>query len=200
MKTYPWNIWDCETGPSANARDFIEEPKSARSKSVADQLEDAALSAITGRVLVIGVLWSGKSTPNYYEGEEKDMLEAFWLEYTYSRNVTAPPPWVGFNTNGFDIPFIIRRSIVCGVKPAKLITERGYPMDHLIDLRQIWAAGERGPGVKGSLDVLARLCCIGSKTGNGGEFAALYADEPAKALAYLENDLRLTAALAERML
>lgn len=189
--------FDIETGPAANAREFCVEPKDKRNKSIEDQLADAALSAITGRVLVVAVQ-VGNTAPTFYEGDEKQLLSDFWRDYRAFRGQSNAPDWVGFNIADFDLPFLIRRSWVNAVKPPPCLNERGYMLPHFIDLRDVWGCGQHQP--KGGLDVIARLMGLPGKTSDGAGFAELYAKDREAALAYAAADLAATKAVAERLL
>ena len=207
--------WDIETCAAANAAEFITEPKPPGSIKKAETLakwqaeelpalreaalEAAALSPITGKVLAIGVMVD--ETPNLIHGEnEAEVLNDFWKIY---RELGMPSrrggDWVGFNTDSFDLPFVWKRSIINGIAPPLLFTERGYPLGHFIDLQRMWQCGDRQ--AHGSLDVIARLCGFAGKTGSGAQFAILYRSELTRktALDYLHNDLLLTKMIALRM-
>ncbi len=72
-----------------------------------------------------------------------------------------------------------------------------YPKHAFCDLAEVWASGDRAETI--SLDRLARLCGLPDKPGLGKDFAALWAMNRPAALAYLANDLRLTAGLWHRL-
>jgi hypothetical protein len=200
---------DIETGPAPNCLEHLETPeapanykdaakiaeyvKNARAK----QLADAALSPITGRVLVAGIQ-VGSTKPTLYEGEEANLLVEFWRDYRALRAQKSPLDWVTFNGANFDWPFLVRRSWVYGIRPPPICNGRGYPLEHLIDLRQRWQLGDRQ--AQGGLGVICKLLGLGEKTGEGAEFAAIYESDRPKALAYLVNDLELLRRLAERIL
>lgn len=76
----------------------------------------------------------------YASENEKDLLEAFNsdLQKVYSANPRVR--LMGFNSNGFDSPFILKRSLVNGVKPARPIdegTSKAWELKAL-DLSKIW--------------------------------------------------------------
>ena len=48
--------------------------------------------------------------------------------------------------------------------------------------------------------MLAKHLGVGQKTGSGADFAKLWVEDRAKALAYLESDLTLTKLCFERMI
>jgi len=205
--------FDVETTAAPNAAEFIPDPKPPGSMKKADTiaewertekpklieqaLADAALSPLTGMVLAIGVLTDDETT--IFDAPEDFLLQAFWTYFTAHRN-RGLEQWVGFNSSGFDWPFLVKRSWIVGVKPARIFDDRGYLPDSLIDLRKVWCCGDRQ--AHGSLDVLCRLMGLGSKTGSGADFGKLYLDMKTReqALEYLRNDLALTRKLGERIL
>ena len=67
----------------------------------------------------------------------------------------------------------------------------------MIDLRDAWQLGDRQ--ARGSLDVIAKHLGVGTKNGNGADFAKLWQTDRKQALAYLKNDLELTARVAEAL-
>lgn len=215
-------ILDIETTAAENAAQFIAEPKPPGSMKkaetiaawereekpglIAKALEEAALSPLTGRVLAIGVLndkLGGPAGPVLLHeyATERELLAAFWELYKSTKYPDeAAPQWVTFNGEGFDWPFLWKRSLINGLRPPRVFNARGYMLDHFIDLRRVWQCGDRQ--AHGSLDVIARLCGLAGKSGHGAEFGRLYADPATRpqALAYLAHDLQMTKQLAERML
>lgn len=159
-------------------------------------LDRAALDAITAKVLVVGILEDDK--PTYLEGSEKAILEAFWLWLDLqlgAGNIVA-----GFCIFRFDLVMLYRRAIINGV-PVKLNHFRNnnnrYWRDGLVDIAEQWQLGNRDQYI--SLDMLARVLGVGAKNGDGKDFAALYATDRVKALAYLHNDLLLAQKCYQRM-
>ena len=65
----------------------------------------------------------------------------------------------------------------------------------MIDLRDVWTMGNRMD--KGSLDSIGKCLGVGKKTGEGKHFAEMFFADRVAALAYLENDVRLTAEIAD---
>ena len=190
--------FDIETGPAPNAREFCREPKDKRSKSIEEQMEDAALDALTGMVLLVGVYDTSTNGVSWFEGPEDYLLRNFWDFYNGTRNNANNADWVGFNCGDFDWPFLIRRSFINGVKPGKVINERGYMLEGLTDLRKLWQCGNKQ--APGSLDAICRAMRLGKKSGDGAKFAELYASDPSAARDYCANDIWLTVKLGNAML
>jgi predicted PolB exonuclease-like 3'-5' exonuclease len=181
--------------PPANYKD----PEKIRA-NLADQearwKEQAALSAMTGRVAVIGVLSPvGKFDYSLIVNEldEADFIREFWVNYGHGS-------LIGWNIKGFDLPFLIQRSWILGLRvPSGIFNGRYFSQEFCIDLMERWACCQ--PGSKGiaSLDSVSRACGMGGKTINGSDFAKLWAEDKQKALNYCHDDCSLTLSLAKRM-
>ncbi len=105
--------------------------------------EKAPLYAPFGRVvtIVVGHIKDNKIyLKSYASYDEKELLEGFNkdLELVYQSNPNTK--LVGFNSNGFDSPFLLKRSIINGVTPASPLdegTSKPWEMKAL-DLAKIW--------------------------------------------------------------
>ena len=204
-------IFDIETGPRPES-ELVEvlpefsapanyKDPSKIAESIAAQraawMEKAALSAVTGRIVAIGTRVDGVNRILADESEA-DQLRAFWS--IAEDCVRERRALVGFNINRFDLPFLIRRSWHHGVSPPDgLFSSRGYANpEFFVDLAAEWQCGDRQEFIK--LDTLAKFLGVGAKNGDGKDFATLWATERKLAMAYLENDLALTARVMERLL
>jgi predicted PolB exonuclease-like 3'-5' exonuclease len=159
-------------------------------------MERAALSAVTGRILAIGVKPVGGDV-DVISGDEAVMLRTFWAlakEAKAERRLL-----IGFNTTGFDLPFMVRRSWKLGVRiPLSLLNVDNRPNKGVfVDILEAWQCGDRQERV--SLNTLAKYLGVGAKNGSGADFAKLWQTERSIAEAYLRNDLALTEAVADRL-
>lgn len=154
-----------------------------------EYIAGAALNALSGQVLCIGVYQRGLS--QLLLGEEKTILQQFWELYLLTQQ-----SWIGFCVRNFDVPFLVRRSYRWGVRVPHIMHGR-YLSDRFIDIAERWQCGDWQERI--SLDRLAKFLGVGEKTGSGGDFAELLAKDPAAARAYVENDLKLTKLCAQRM-
>jgi predicted PolB exonuclease-like 3'-5' exonuclease len=148
-------------------------------------------------VLAVG-WWQDGAATIIAEDQEADTLRKVWAtieEAARERRIV-----VGFNSNRFDLPFLTRRSWALGVPvPSGIYGARGYVNgQQFIDLMDEWACGDRQATIK--LDTLAKLLGCGAKNGSGAEFAGLWENDRPKAIAYLENDVAITAAVAHKLL
>lgn len=196
-------VYDIETGPDESreggldqfAPEFDVPANYKKPESIAayrqEKLEEwrgrHALSAITGRVLAIGIREEGRSSI-LCEDDEALMLAAFWARIAPRDAITRDV--VGFNSNGFDLPFLVRRSWLNRVPVPRTLFDGRYLNRRCIDIMQLWKVGDYQATVK--LDTLARWLGLPGKSGNGADFASLLKTDRAAALAYLERDLEIT--------
>jgi hypothetical protein len=162
--------------------------------------EDAALSATTGRVLIIGTLRSEDGAINILSGDEVDILRAFW-QLCETVRLPFATFMVGFNSDDFDLPFLVQRSWALNVEiPWWVMTGRHFD-GQFVDLMKRWLCGRRDFTGQGLDAVSAALGC-GRTFGDGKDFGRLWfgsPEEKAQAILHLETDLRCTASIAARM-
>lgn len=157
-------------------------------------LERAALDATTGQVLCVGFLTSngfsfiGDGESEFY------VLNEFWNICGMSLGSEGMS---GFNIFSFDLPFLIRRSWILGIKPPSQLRKGRYWHPDFTDIMELWTCGNREQRI--SLDTLAKSLGVGAKNGSGADFAALWASDRPKAIEYLRNDLTLTKLCYERL-
>ena len=161
-------------------------------------IDEAALSAITGRVLAIGIFTNEEASILSDWNGEKSLLELFWDQHV-SRWLESKTIIIGHNSTGFDWPFLIRRSWRLGVEVPRDLMQGRYLNPLCKDTQTVWNCGERGY-VK--LDFLARFFGVGGKPDDctGATFAKLWAgstEEKERAMAYLKNDIEMTWAVAK---
>jgi hypothetical protein len=171
-----------------------------------DFFEKAALDPLTGRVLAVGLIEVPACPGPVAEGErsfvfrvvghddEAATLREFWD--VCQGDMGRINEMIGFNTHLFDLPFLIRRSWKLRVRVPRIRRGR-YWADEMVDLRDAWQLGDRQ--ARGSLDAIAKHLGVGAKNGSGADFAKLWQSDRAMAVAYLQNDLELTAKVAEVM-
>lgn len=168
-----------------------------------EQQSRAALSAMTGQVLAIG--YAGERVLLDHISEtvsEKQLLIRFWNQFCKCRE--SGRHLVGWNIEGFDIPFLCQRSAILGVAvPEKVFTDAGWLDFTFIDLMKRWSRPARTP-VK--LDSVARAIGLNGKpsdeNGNvidGSQFARLFFDTPEVALDYLKCDLQMVVGIGSRL-
>lgn len=166
----------------------------------AEKISKTALSAETGRVVTIGYLRADApdeaAVLDDADFDEVRLLKRFWAAYRRTRSERGA--FVGWNSNGFDLPYLVKRSWMLGV-PVPCDVYRGrWIADCWVDLMQVWTCHGFKQWVK--LDVCARVLGLGNKTDQeccGAEFAAWYRDPVRRAEAehYGKLDLTLTRAI-----
>lgn len=180
--------------PLGNIKD-PEKIKAAIEEKKKAWKEDAALRALTGRVLVIGMMIGDTPVILSEPGTEATIIYEFWdavrMSETNIHNI------VGFNVKLFDLPFLMQRSWKWNLTIPMDLFDGRYFSRHVVDLRERWQCGDRQ--APGSLDAIARHMGIGAKSGSGKDFAGLWDQDREKALQYIKNDLDLTSKIAHRM-
>lgn len=215
-------VYDIETVALSDARlDLIEPEHEAPANlkdpakiaaAIADKKaawrEKAALSPITGRVAMIGCLgavdeirfltFSGTVTDAELDAQEALILQWFWQLAVKAINTGCL--LVSFNGHGFDIPFLVKRSWALKVAvPAEIdVLNRWGLQAPWVDLMKAFQAGDRSaPFI--SLDTVAGFFGLGQKNGDSRELRQLLEHDRERAIAYLAQDLKLTAGIAGRM-
>ena len=211
------SIFDIETG--ALARDRIEEiapefKESSvktgnlgldkalekinleRSRHIQNIVEKAALKAEYGQVLAVGIMTDDVAT--ILHGDEKKILSSFW-EMALAALRSGGSRFVGFNCLNFDLPFLLRRSLLNDVPvPRDLRPFPRYWPTIFVDLMEVWKAGDYREMI--SLDRFCKAAGLNGKNGDGANFQKLYEENQEEAIAYLENDLLITQSLASKIL
>lgn len=195
-----------EFEPSAVLKDPVKIAADIEKKKAA-WLDKAALRATTGRVVALGwqcIDGAEREPVGFLDGDEEEIVRIFW-EMTTAHPTkgmeTVDHPMIGFYSNHFDLPFLIQRSRILGVKiPHSVITNyrgRWNLNERFVDLHDAWACGNRDCG--DSLNAVARALGLPEKLGSGADFSELIKTDRAAAVAYLRRDIEITAAIAERL-
>ncbi len=135
------------TGANERAEQYFE-PKAPRitkegkphasDKSIDEQratfLQDSALSAVTGRILVIS-LQIDDAPIIHLEGNEADIIDQFWSM------IGHVDQFVTFDGTRFDWPYIIRRSWMLDI-PVPILIDRPKKDSNFIDLLEVWRCGQ----------------------------------------------------------
>ena len=181
-----------------DAEDARAEYEAKKAEYFANALERAALSALTGHVVAIGLRRGGATRYLTAEdpAQEKAILGQF-LDLVIA-HIIRGDQIVGFNTGtglftGFDLLFLAQRAMKYGLSITPM-REGRFWNSVFVDLADVWRCGDRTSFV--SLDILAKFLGFKGKNGDGACFAELFAQDREKALAYLSNDLDQTALVA----
>jgi len=175
----------------------MEKIAKAKENFIEDKVDRGALSAEYGFVVAIGIKEGDEERLLF--GSEEEMLPKFWT-MVLNDYCEGDALWVGFNSNNFDLPFLLRRSLIAGVKVPKEVipVTRYWSQNFWKDLMEIWQAGDFKATI--SLDRMCKAFGIEGKNGSGKYFWKLLEDEPDRAEEYLQNDIRITYKLAKKVL
>lgn len=150
--------------------------------------EQGALSAMTGRVVCIGMLIEdsdGIAEIMLAGGNEQEIIRDFWAA------VKPGDVIVGHNVLDFDLRFLQQRSWILGIKPSRTFDTRRYYTKEVIDTLQLWTnwTGSK-KGVK--LDALGSVLGCGRKTGDGSNISRWWAERDLDSIRkYCRDDVRL---------
>jgi DNA polymerase III epsilon subunit-like protein len=170
-------------------------------------LADAAKRPKTGRIIMIGLLWvaTGESLILDEMMPQKSKVpvnpERLMLSMMFELFLKQHPyQLIGHNINGFDIPFIRGRAFVHGLRQPWSLRGK-YLQDPAIDTMTEWMGGTED---RISLDDLCSVLGIPMKKPreeNGEKFLPFkgWPGNRDKSIEYLLNDLRMTAACAQKM-
>lgn len=176
-------------------------------------------SPLTGQIVALGVLEAESNkgvvyyqAPGIEAGEtekddikykpcsEKEMLEKFW------QGAAKYSQFISFNGRTFDVPYLMIRSAVNGIRPSKDLLSNRYVYSQkadalhidLMDQLSFYGAMQR----KGSLHLYCRIFGIKSPKAEGitgDDVAKLFKDKEYKKIAeYNSWDLRATRELYEK--
>jgi hypothetical protein len=187
---------------AASVANYSSDVAKARASHWDDFKSKAALSASTGRLVAIGLLYpSGTAIIDCDGDREEDGLRAFWKHVEMCLQDSIP--MIGFNSNYFDMPFAIRRSWILGVPIPTGVRVGRFFNPLFIDLMRVWALDGRDMV---SLDTLAKAFGLPAKVKevdgvavSGATFYHLWRSNRVVAEKYLARDLEIPAKLARLM-
>jgi len=187
--------------PPFRAPANFKDPDKIKAKELeheADVMEKAALDPLLSTVCAVGTIKGDDEKFRHSDNTtsyESLMLQDFWGDVRECFNDMGRI--VGFNSHGFDLPYLIVRSWILDVPICGAVRKGRWWSEYSIDLAEQFKLGRKDTYV--SLDRLARAMNVGSKSGSGKDFSTLLDTDPAKAIEYLRNDLMLTLKVAQRM-
>src|SRR3989344_7273622 len=149
------------------------------------------LNPIDSKIWALGIRHN-EVNKLFYGHNEKEILTQFWSEWNLIMEKNAITGIVGFSINNFDIPFIIARSFIHGVKI------RPFTLKQVIDLREKINAYRYGK-TRGRLKEYAALIGLDVLETDGSQVPKLWHENKLDELRkYLEKDLEITASLYKR--
>jgi len=174
-----------------------EARKAAKENHFTDFRAKAALSPVTGRVLVIGMCAEDGRCSVIHEETELRMLQQFWATFRaheVARRQDGRSILAGVNIFSFDLPFLVKRSWILQVAVPKSVVDLTSRWANwspvFVDLRRVWQLGDSQ--ASSSFDLIGRAIGTGGKVEGhrGQEFGELWRTDRDRALQYLANDVR----------
>lgn len=191
-----------ETEPVSAPANYKDPEKIAAyiAQAEAAQRERAALYPWTARVVALGTA-SGEHEPTVVvlpsEAEEREALTWFWRTAVHEEDARFVRPLIGFNHRTFDLPVLMARSTLLGVRYQPLNLDR-YRTPHvdLMDKLTFYGAVPAR-----SLHWFARRFGLPvDDTVRGADVAKLVAEGDWEDVrAHCASDVQLTRALAQRL-
>lgn len=190
----------------------IEALKAAASDEVDAAYRKTGLDGAFGQICVIGFALDNNAPRTVWSMDwdedktERELLEDFYCELTDAIPVNQERAIcvVGHNVAGFDLRFMVQRSIVSGVQPHRVIAgafqAKPWESDKVYDTMVQW--GGIGARAGGSLDKLCKALSIPTpKTGITGAqvWDEVKAGRIADVAAYCARDVEATRAAHLRM-
>ena len=179
---------------AANLKD-PEKIAASIAKKRADFLADAALNWKTAEVVLIGA-GADAEIQSFTADTEKELIANFlsMLAAALSDGVAVG----GHNVKGFDLPMLVNRARVHGLKiPANILSFwKGRPQgnDHIFDTLEILSFGRSFDG--NGVDDVARVFGLPPKLGHGGDFPLLWRADCQAAVAYNRRDVEIEIEIA----
>lgn len=134
-------VIDIETRANKDAIRYLEEPTAPGNykdpvkieayiaEKKQDMIERAALDADYGEIVAIGFKKGNTPVESVLDVEEQHILQHFWMMFADSGGEVC-----GYNILGFDLPYILRRSMALGVMPTMNPDLRKYQTYPTLDL------------------------------------------------------------------
>jgi predicted PolB exonuclease-like 3'-5' exonuclease len=196
------STFDLETSPQPDFFSLALEAARARAEARGEAPEgideeavrgEMSLSPLWGRIVAVGLLdVDSKEQMIWASEDEREILTAFWGA------VEQTELFIGYNSLGFDLPWLTLRSAVLGVQPTVRISQARYrqPGDsNHLDLFA-WLTdwrGNRTKHLKLDLSTVARVLGVEPPVGDGSEVPTLFeAGDFETIRQHLASDLKAT--------
>ena len=183
-----------EFTPASNLKD-PEKIAASIAKKRADYLADAALNWKTAEVVLIGA-GDEKEVHSFTSHSEKQLVGDFLdlMSEALGDGVAVG----GHNVKGFDLPMLVNRARVHGLKiPTTVLSFwKGRPTwhDYIFDTLEILSFGKSFDG--NGVDDVARVFGLPPKLGHGGEFPTMWRADRDGAMAYNRRDVEIEIEIA----
>jgi len=185
--------------PAGNLKDPDKIAASIAEKREA-WLSRCALSATTGRIIAASIARNSDVPEFIYAPDERTIIDV--LLHDLSETIALGGTAFGWNSHGFDLPFLAQRAASHGIPAFTLLTTsfRGRRSwnEVFADVMQVWCGPyNRSDGM--SLKNVALALGVGTKAGSGSDFSELLKSDPVKAKEYSLNDVVLLRNIAVKM-
>lgn len=193
-------------------RTFWEEHDRKQVQKRVEFQDGCALSPLYGSIAAIGFqeMDSSEDEPFSVEmsfsddiSEKQTIMHLLQYLENYGATHNRGHKIVGFNSEGFDWPFIFWRAIKCGIPRMKLMNagfevgKWGIRPCGSEDLYHIMKNLPSRGGTPSNLDVMAKSLGLKGKNGNGKNFDAMSRSDQEK---YLKQDVEQTLTIARMVL
>lgn len=165
-----------------------------RYSELSEEERKKLLNPIDSRIIAIGVQKNADPIQIFAGEDEGKILAEFWSLLASRPSGSGPARMVGFNIKDFDLPFLVTRSFLKGVKIHPFL------LKDVMDVREQVAAFKYGP-TRGKLKEYAALLGMAVLDDmDGSQVAERYwKGELPKIVDYLRRDVELTRAMHVRM-
>ncbi len=166
-----------------------------RYSELSEEERKKLLNPIDSRIIAIGVQKNADPIQIFSREDENKILAEFWSLLSTRINGSGPARMVGFNIKDFDLPFLVTRSFLKGVKI------HPFMLKDVMDVREQVSAFKYGP-TRGKLKEYAALLGMAVLDDmDGSQVAERYwKGELPKIVDYLRRDVELTRAMHVRMI
>lgn len=148
------------------------------------------LNPFDSKLIAVGIRCDGEN--KIYKGNEKDMLEEFWLDWGAIRQGNETVKAIGFNIKDFDMYMLTGRSFIKEV-PIRPFKRR----ESIVDLQEKLSAYKWK--AEGTLEKYANAAGVAPPTENGSKVAKWAKQGNMEAIIeHLKQDLVTTEKLFER--
>lgn len=176
------------------AHEAEQDEKCDPSRALAKVKEKACLKGHLGRLYAFGARDDGfireiSQVPDPTPDQERVLLGRLLTIMGDHLNSSPNAKIAGWNTEGFDIPFIVQRAILLGLTVPFTVRTPIYYNDWSIDLMTRWSMGRDYVG----LGTVAKALDLGGKQDLSGKLPwEVCVTSPERARQYLERDIDLT--------
>lgn len=188
-------FFDAETIPDPDLIDELKPVVKTGNMTDKDKIKDKenkamSVSPVCNKIIALE-MWDSKESgfvPGCTVGDEKAVLESFWEQASQTEI------FIGYNILGFDLPTIVFRSMMHGIKPPRDISLKKYSYKPVFDLMMVLCNWDLSKAKK--CDWYLKRLGLTAKTGDGSQVYDMWLRKEYKAITmYCRNDV-----LAEREL